>query len=95
MLLIVRTPLRPDLRRRHRQDRRSQIGGLIRSASAPTARHYPSLGRSPRTGVVMGRGLKARAMFGRIADVATWIPVVDGSGFQPYCFPDHFPRAAP
>jgi hypothetical protein len=43
----------------------------------------------------MGRGLKARAMFGRIADVAPWIPVVDGSGFQPYCFPDHFPRAAP
>ena len=51
---------------------------------------HPSLGRSPRTGVVMDRGLKARAMFGRIADVATWIPVIDGSGFQPCGFPTIF-----
>ena len=38
----------------------------------------------------MDRGLKARAMFGRIADVATWIPVIDGSGFQPCGFPTIF-----
>ena len=40
-------------------------------AEGPT---HPSLGRSPRAGVVIDRGLKARAMFDRIADAVTGFP---------------------
>jgi hypothetical protein len=49
-------------------------------AKGPT---YPSLGRSPRTGVIMVRGLKARAILLRVADTRLGFAWLMGRAFSP------------